>query len=106
MTVLLMYGLFALMEKNAWKVTPTLVKVNLSLCLTKHHATKPYGEVEIQIQLFLTSALDGGEWSASRPWYPSEKRLGGRHSRSGGDGEQKNIPAPAENRTSVIQPLA
>jgi hypothetical protein len=34
------------------------VKTN-SLCLTKHHAMKTYGGV--------TSALDGGEWSASRP---------------------------------------
>jgi hypothetical protein len=32
------------------------VKVKLSLSLTKHHAMKS-----------LTSVLDGGEWSASRP---------------------------------------
>jgi hypothetical protein len=28
---------------------------------------KAYGEVEIWIHIFLTSALAGGEWSASRP---------------------------------------
>jgi len=28
---------------------------------------KTYGGVEIQLHAFLTSALDGGEWSASRP---------------------------------------
>jgi hypothetical protein len=28
---------------------------------------KMYGEVEVQIQIFLTLALDGGEWSASSP---------------------------------------
>jgi hypothetical protein len=28
---------------------------------------KTYGEVEVYIRAFLTSALVGGEWSASRP---------------------------------------
>jgi hypothetical protein len=28
---------------------------------------KIYGGVDVQIQVFLTSALVGGEWSASRP---------------------------------------
>jgi hypothetical protein len=47
----------------------------------------------------LTSALDGGEWSASRPscftppgkspWYPLDRRLGGLQSRSGRGGEEK-----------------
>jgi hypothetical protein len=27
-----------------------------------------YGRVDVQIHVFLTSALVGGEWSASRPW--------------------------------------
>ena len=26
-----------------------------------------YGEVEVQLHLFLTAALDEGEWSAPRP---------------------------------------
>jgi hypothetical protein len=50
---------------------------------------------------FLTSALDGGEWSASRPgrfipqvkstWYSLDRRLGGPQSRSGhSGGEEKN----------------
>jgi hypothetical protein len=48
----------------------------------------------------LTSALDGGEWSASRPgrftpwetapWYPLYRRLGGPQSRSGSSGQEKN----------------
>jgi hypothetical protein len=29
---------------------------------------KAYGEVEVYFHAFLTSALDGDEWSASRPW--------------------------------------
>jgi hypothetical protein len=28
---------------------------------------KTYGGVDVQIHIFLTSALVGGEWSASRP---------------------------------------
>jgi hypothetical protein len=28
---------------------------------------KAYGGVDVSIQVFLTSALAGGEWSASRP---------------------------------------
>jgi hypothetical protein len=28
---------------------------------------KAYGGVDVQINIFLTSALVGGEWSASRP---------------------------------------
>jgi hypothetical protein len=29
---------------------------------------KVYGGVDVWIQIFLTSALVGGEWSASRPY--------------------------------------
>jgi hypothetical protein len=39
----------------------------LSLCLTRHHAIKTYWEVEVYLHAFLTSALDGGEWSTSSP---------------------------------------
>jgi hypothetical protein len=42
-------------------------KVKLSLCLTKHHAMKTYWGVEVQLHTFFTSALGGGERSASRP---------------------------------------
>jgi hypothetical protein len=39
-----------------------------SLCfLTQHHARKAYWGVEVQLHAFFDSALDGGEWSASRP---------------------------------------
>jgi len=41
-------------------------KMNLSPCLTKHHAKKAYGGVEVQLHA-LISALDGGEWTASCP---------------------------------------
>jgi len=35
-------------------------------CLTKHQGIKAYGEMNVQLHTFLTSALDGGEWWASR----------------------------------------
>jgi hypothetical protein len=43
---------------------------------------KVYGGVDVQIDGFLTSAIVGGEWSASRPGrfsprFPLDKRLGG-----------------------------
>jgi hypothetical protein len=33
----------------------------------KHYSMKKYGEVDVYIHEFLTSALAGGQWSASRP---------------------------------------
>jgi hypothetical protein len=42
---------------------------------------KTYGGVDVEIQVFLTSVLVGGEWSASRPGkfipggYPLDRRL-------------------------------
>jgi hypothetical protein len=62
------------------------------------HIMKGVGGVEVQLHSFLTSALDGGEWSASRPYrftpekeyrYPLNRRLGGPQSRSGRFGEEK-----------------
>jgi hypothetical protein len=45
------------------EVSTTDVKVKLSLCLNiKHYAMKMYGGVDVQIHVFLTSALVGGEW--------------------------------------------
>jgi hypothetical protein len=57
-----------------WK-TCSKVKVKLPLRLTKHHILKTYGRVEVQLHAFLTSALDGGEWSRSRPgrFIPGER---------------------------------
>jgi hypothetical protein len=61
--------------------------------------------MEVQLQSFLTSAIDGGEWSASRtsrftprgknPLYPLDRKLGGPQSRSGHGGEEKDFqPLP------------
>jgi hypothetical protein len=45
------------------------VRVNLSLCLIRHDVMLIYGGVEVYASPFLTLALDGGEWSASRPCF-------------------------------------
>jgi hypothetical protein len=63
--------------------------------LINHHAMKAYGSGGIAPP-FLTSALDGGEWLASRPCpftpqYILDRRLGGPESRSGRYGEEKNL---------------
>jgi hypothetical protein len=58
-------------------VVPSKVQVKLSLCLTnnKYYAMKAHGAVDVEIHIFLTSALDGGEWSASLPGHftPGER---------------------------------
>jgi hypothetical protein len=41
---------------------------------------KAYGGVDVQIHIFLTSALAGGEWSASRPGrFTTGERATGTH---------------------------
>jgi hypothetical protein len=57
---------------------------------------------------FLTSALDGGEWSASRPGertplYPLYRRLGGPQSRSGHRGYRKNPFSFAGDQTPLAR---
>jgi hypothetical protein len=36
-------------------------------CLIKHHPMETYWGVEVELHAFLTPALVGGAWSASRP---------------------------------------
>jgi hypothetical protein len=33
------------------------------------HTMKTYGRMEVQLQIFLASALNGSEWLAARPRY-------------------------------------
>jgi hypothetical protein len=77
------------------------VKVKLSLCFNwAPRYEGVLGEWKYISTHSLTSALDGGEWSASRPgrftpremspWYPLDRRLDGPQSRSGCGGEEKN----------------
>jgi len=43
----------------------------------KHHAMKTYEGVEVQLHAILTSSLDKGEWSASRPSRFIPGKMGG-----------------------------
>jgi hypothetical protein len=68
-------------------INSSKAKVMLPLYLTKNHAMKTYGGMEVQFHAVLTLVLDGGEWSAScpspftpgerGPHYPLDRRLGG-----------------------------
>jgi hypothetical protein len=46
--------------------------------IIKHYEMKAYGGVDVQIHVVLTSALVGGQWSASRPYRftPGERAPG------------------------------
>jgi hypothetical protein len=74
-----------------------------SLCLTKHHAMKTYGEVEVWLHTFLTSALVEGEWSASRPtrFTPGE-RVPGIHRIRGWVGSRADLDSLARRTIPVI----
>jgi len=70
---------------------------------------------ESTLPAFLTSVLDGDEWSASCPgrFHPRDKSLGTKWTRLSGDptGElhvtaESKVAAPAGNRTTVFQSLA
>lgn len=39
----------------------------VSMYLIKHHTMKKYGRVEVYLHKSLFLALEGGDWSASRP---------------------------------------
>jgi hypothetical protein len=78
---------------------------------------KTYMGVAVYIHIFLTSALVGGEWSASRPCrftpgkelrYTFYRRLGGPQSRSGRYGEVKNFTLSGLELSLplVVQPVA
>jgi hypothetical protein len=69
------------------------VKVNMKLSLRFNwalHHEGVLGGVELYLHAFLTSALDGGEWSASRPHcFTPRERAPGPQSRSGRCGGEK-----------------
>jgi hypothetical protein len=72
---------------------------------------KAYGGVDVQINMFLTSAVVGGEWSASRPGrFTSWERASDTHwiggwvgSRDGLDDVERRKLAPT--RTQTPSPL-
>jgi hypothetical protein len=78
---------------------------------------RTYGGVDVYIHIFLTSALVGGEWSASRlcrftpgkePPVPIVQEVGGPQSRSGRYGEVKILTLPGLEipPPPVVQPVA
>jgi len=89
------------------------MKIKLSQCLIRYHATDTTGGVDVEIHAFRTSALDGDEQSASRLrcFIPLEKsfqysltrRIGRPQSRFGCDGEEK-IPCERFEVLTASQP--
>jgi hypothetical protein len=61
-----------------WGTKDNLTKECKSKIKYLYHAMKTYGGVTVEIRVFLTSTLVGGEWSASRPcrFIPGEKAPG------------------------------
>jgi len=76
----------------------------------------PSRRLERWLHAFLTSATDGGGQlhapaglphpQGKSPWYSLDWRLGGPQIQSGHGGKEKQIPAPAWDRTLVIKPAA
>jgi hypothetical protein len=88
----------------------------MSLCfLTQHQAMEAYWGVKIYPHTFVISALDGGEWSASRfrplypqrkrPRYPLDRRLGESQSRSGRGLDEKNSQHMPGLEPPIVQPV-
>jgi hypothetical protein len=73
------------------------VKTKSPLLLIKHRTKNTYGREDVHFHKYLTSTLDGGEWSASpglrgnTQLYPSDRRLGGPQSRCERSVEKKNL---------------
>jgi hypothetical protein len=92
------------------------VKVKLFLCLTSNHVMKTHGRLEVQLHAFVTSVLNGGEWSASRLGLFTPGIELGTHWTGGWVGlragldvltKRKHIfPTPDRNRNPVVQSVA
>jgi hypothetical protein len=79
---------------------------------------KAHWGVEVQLHAFLTSALDGGEWSASRPGlFTSRERTPGTRWIGGWVGPRAGLDAVVKRkipslrrksnpRTPIVQPVA
>jgi len=84
--------------------------MKLSLCLTKYLAVKAfstylnaYGGMDVLLQTFLISALDGGEWSTSRSGrFNPEKKVPGSHWTPGWLGQKAGLGAVAKRRNSCL----
>jgi hypothetical protein len=113
------FNLYIAIKSNKIHLYSKKVKVKLkfSLCSTKHHAMKAYWEWRYSSTYSLTSALDGGEWSTSRPGrFTPRERAPGTHWIGGWVGPRtvldavvkRKIPSPRResNPRSLIVQLA
>jgi hypothetical protein len=92
------------------------MKCKVPCASTQHHTMKAYWVVQVQLHVFLTSALDGGEWSASHPGcFTPRVRYPGTHWRGGWVGPwasldvvvKRKIPSPCWDSNPLnIQPIA
>jgi hypothetical protein len=91
---------------------PMLLLLSLA---NKHNAMKTCGGVDIHVYEFLTSAIVGGEWSASRPCrFTPMERAPGTHWTGGwvglrtslDDMERRKILSPTGTRTPSSRPPA
>jgi hypothetical protein len=79
-------------------------KVKLSLCIIKYH-TKTYWEVQVQLHIFLTLALHGGEWSDSCPGcFNPRKRVPRIHWIGGWVGPRAVLDAVVKRKKSLHCP--
>jgi hypothetical protein len=79
------------------------VKVKLPLYLTKHYAMKTYWRNGgIASCILLTSVLEGGEWSASRPGrFAPKERAPGTHWIGGWVGSRAVLDAVVKRKISI-----
>jgi hypothetical protein len=66
---------------------------------------KTYGGMKVYLHVYLTSALNESEWSASHSRYPLDSRTGGPQSLYKCGGKERNL-GPYRELNSVIQPIA
>jgi hypothetical protein len=58
-----------------WYYVSTLLELKVKLKVLRGHAIKAHRDIEVKLYSFLTSALEGGELSVSRPYqlYSTER---------------------------------
>jgi hypothetical protein len=80
-----------------------IVNVKLSMCFIKHHTMKMYRGVEVQLHTFLTSALDGAEWSITcLGCFIPRKRAASTHWIGGWVGSRASLDAVAKKKNSCL----
>jgi hypothetical protein len=70
------------------------------------YAMKAYGGVDVQFHIFLTLALVGGEWSASRPGrFTPRERAPGTHWKAGWVGPRTSLDDMGKKKISPLTGL-